>query len=269
MKTIRVCSLVTLAFCALDGAGFAQGMLGGSRSDPVAGLAEIFGKDRSFSAVAHTTMKGTGAGDMQMEMSYAVLEGKIRTEADMTKMQGGAMPPQVMAQIKAMGMDKTVTIVLPGQRAGYLVYPGLKAYCDLAMGAGSSASATESNKPPKVDRTEVGKDTIDGHPCVKYKVVVTPEGGMAATTFVWQATDLNNCPLQTEVDAGEVTVTTRFQNIDQSKPAASLFEPPSDFKHFNSPQELMMSSMGAMGGMRSGRGPVAAPPRGAGGAPGE
>jgi hypothetical protein len=117
------------------------------------------------------------------------------------------------------------------------------------MGAGSSA--TESNKPPKVERTEIGKETIDGHPCVKYKVVVTPENGTPANMLVWQATDLNNYPIQTQVEAGNGTVaTTRFQDINQSKPAASLFEPPSDYKRYSSPQELMMSTMGGMPGGR-------------------
>ena len=53
--------------------------------------------------------------------------------------------------------------LLPEKHTGYMVYPGLKAYCELPMRAGSSA--TETNKPPKVERTEIGKETIDGHPC--------------------------------------------------------------------------------------------------------
>ena len=176
------------------------------------------------------------------------------------------MPPQALAQMQAMGMDKTITIILPDKHTGWLVYPSLKAYCDLPMRAGSSS--TETNKLPKVERTEVGKETVDGHPCVKYKVVVTPEGGTAVNTLVWQATDLNNCPVQMQVDAGNgATVTTHFENINQSKPSASLFEPPSDYKHYSSPQELMMSSMG---GMPGGRGmPPMPPPRSGGTGQGE
>ena len=252
MKTIRIASLVTLALYGLGAAGFAQGMMGGPRRDPGAGLAGIFGKDKSFSAVAHTTIKDSSGNEMQMEISYAVLEGKIRTETDMAKMQGGRIPPQALAQMQAMGMDKTVTILLPEKHTGYVVYPGLKAYCELPTPTGSSA--TETNKPPKVERTEVGKETIDGHPCVKYKVVVTPENGPSVNTLVWQATDLNSYPIQTQTDAGGSTITTRFQNIDQTKPAASLFEPPSDYKRYGSMQELMMSAMGGMpGGMPRGR----------------
>lgn len=222
-------------------------MFGGPGRDPGAGLAEIFGKDKSFSAIAHTTVKGSNGNEMQMESSYAVLEGKVRTETDMTKLQGGRMPPEAVAHMQAMGMDKTVTITLPEKRTIYLIYPGLKAYCELATPAGSSA--TESNRPPKVERTEVGKETIDGHPCVKYKVVVTPGNEAPVNMLVWQAIDLKNYPIQTESETGKgVVVTTRFQDINQSKPAASLFEPPSDYKRYDNVRELMMSKMGAPGG---------------------
>ena len=260
MRTIRFASLVTLALCGFGSLGFGQGMFGGPRRDPGAGLAEIFGKDKSFSAVAHTTIKDPSGNEIQMESSYAVLEGKIRTEMDVAKMQGGRIPPQALAQMQAMGMDKTVTIMLPEKHTGYLVYPGLKAYCELPTPTGSSA--TESNKPPKVERTEVGRETIDGHPCVKYKVVVTPENGPSVNALVWQATDLKDYPIQTQVDAGGSTITTLFQNINQHKPAASLFEPPSDYKRYGSMQELMMSAMGGMGGMPGGmpRGRSSMPP---------
>jgi hypothetical protein len=230
-------------------------MMGGARrggGDAGVGLAEIFGKDKSFSAVARTTIKAAGGNDMQMEMNYAVLEGKVRTEVDMTKAQGSMMSPQAVAMMKQMGMDKSITIMLPDKHKGYVVFPGMKAYCDLPMGAGSSS--TVSNKPPKVVRTEVGKETLDGHPCVKYKVVVTPEEGVPVTMFVWQAKDLKDYPIQTEVDTGNGgVVTTRFQDINQTKPAASLFEPPSDYKHYSNQQEMMMSVMGGMGGSPGGR----------------
>jgi hypothetical protein len=243
-------------------------MFGGPGRDSGAGLAEIFGKDKSFSAVAHTTVKSPDGNGMQMESSYAVLEGKVRVEMDMAKMQGGRMPPEAVAHMQAMGMDKTVTIMLPEKHTGYLVYPGLKAYCELPTPRGTSA--TESNKPPKVERTEIGKEIIDGHPCVKYKLVVTPENGTPVNMLVWQATDLKNYPIQTEVSAGGgAVVTTRFQNINQSKPAASLFEPPSDYKRYGSPQELMMSRMGGMGGMPGGRPMPPIPSRDGGGNPGE
>ena len=54
----------------------------------------------------------------------------------------------------------------------------------------------------------------------------------------------------------KLKASTHFSNIKMSAPDASLFDPPADFKKYDSIQELMMS---AMGGMRGG-----APPRGGG-----
>jgi hypothetical protein len=247
MTMTRTVSCTVVLTGLMVGSLFAQGMFGGQRRDPGGSLADIFGKEKSFTATARTSIKPPDGNNMQMEMSYAVLEGKVRTEMDMTKMQGGGMPPEALAQMKAMGMDKTVTIMLPEKHTGYLIYPGLKAYCSLPMGPG--ASGAETNKPPKIERTEMGKETVDGHPCVKYKVVITAEGEAPLTTYVWQATDLKDYPVQTEVTAEGATITTLFQNINQSKPSASLFDPPADFKQYGSMQELMMSGMGGMGGM--------------------
>ena len=44
----------------------------------------------------------------------------------------------------------------------------------------------------KVETTELGKDTVDGHPCVKNKVIVTGKDGTPHESTVWNAMDLKN-----------------------------------------------------------------------------
>jgi len=261
MRMIRSVVFASLMGGCLVASAFAQGMLGGpGRGGSGAGLADIFGKDKAFSATAHTTIAdGSGKEIQSMDMNYFVLEGKVRMEMDMAKMQGAHMPPSAIAQMKQMGMDRSVHIMLPGKHVSYMVYPGLKAYCEMQIP--NAAGPDKETKPPKIDRTEIGPDTIDGHPSVKTKVIVTPDGGEPVTTLVWEAKDLDNYPIQTQVQAGDgTTVTTRFKDINKTKPPASLFEPPTDYTRYNNMQELMMSRMGGMGGMPSGHPPI--PPRG-------
>ena len=93
-------------------------------------LAKVFGTGTAFSADAAITVNEASGKVMQMQMSFAMLDGKVRTEIDMTKM-GGALPPDAMAHMKQMGMDRTVTIFLPTQNVIYMVYPGQKAYCEM------------------------------------------------------------------------------------------------------------------------------------------
>ena len=59
-----------------------------------------------------------------MESTYAVLNGNLRTETDMTAIKGLSMPPQVLAQVKQMGMDRTISIYRSDKKLSYLIYPG-------------------------------------------------------------------------------------------------------------------------------------------------
>jgi hypothetical protein len=231
-------------------------MFGGQRpKDPGEQLAKIFGKNVAFSANARVTVKSPKGEQMHaMDMAYAVLDGKVRTESDVASMQGPNMSPGAAAHIKQMGMDRTIHIYLPASRTSYMVYPGMKAYCE--MNTAQMAGQQTDAQPAKFEETELGKEVLDGHPCLKSKVVVTDEDGRQTETLVWKATDLKNYPIQTQMTTEDETViTTTFKDINQSKPAASLFEPPADYKRYGSMRELMMGNMPRM--MRQG-----APPRG-------
>ena len=241
MKTIRYFGLVLIT-AGLSTAAFAQGMFAQRARDPGEMLGKVFGKNTAFSATAHTTIKTASGKELQaMEFSYAMLDGNVRTEMDLMKMHSANMPPDAAAQMKQMGMDRTVHIFLPDKQVAYMIYPSMKAYCEMNT---AQMTGQKDTKAPKVQETELGNDTVDGHPCVKSKIVMTDDDGHKFETLVWKATDLKDFPIQSQINSEDGTViTTTFQNINQSKPAASLFEPPSDFKHYASMQELMMSNM--------------------------
>ena len=65
-----------------------------------------------------------------------------------------------------------------------------------------------------METTELGKDTVDGHPCVKNKVIVTDNEGSKHESTVWNATDLKNFPVKIETDrTGRQTMTMLFKNV--------------------------------------------------------
>ena len=242
MNTTRFFSWALATTMGVAATAWGQGMFAQRPLDPGQQLGKIFGKNTAFSATAHTTIKTASGKEMPaMEFSYAMLDGKVRTEMDLMKMHGGNMSPDAMGQMKQMGMDRTVHIFLPDKQVAYMIYPSMKAYCEMNT---AQTTGQKEGKEPKVERTEIGKETIDGHPCVKSKVVVTDENGKKFESLVWQATDLKDFPIQTQVTTEDGSViTTKFQDINQSKPSASLFEPPADFKRYGSMQELMMGNM--------------------------
>ena len=87
---------------------------------------------------------------------------------------------------------------------------------------------------------------MDGHPCVENKITFTADDGTQHEMLAWQATDLNNFPIKTEMQASGATITTHFTNVKLSAPDASLFNPPSDFTKYGSIQEMMMGNMQRM-----------------------
>ncbi len=236
-------AMAVMAFLAVP-TGFAQRMVGaGSRDIGSADMAKIFGNNQAFTATADITIADAQHGTpMGMSASYAFLKGNLRTDIDMTSMTGTKMPPQAIAQMKQMGMDRAVNIYRGDKKVVYLVYPGLKSYTEITP---SQASPTDKTQPkvPKVDVTQIGKDTVDGHPCVENKITFTADDGSQHEILAWQATDLNNFPIKTEMQASGATITTHFSNVKLSAPDASVFDPPSDFTKYGSIQEMMMGSM--------------------------
>ena len=82
-------------------------------------------------------------------------------------------------------------------------------------------------------KTEVlGRETLDGHACVKNKIIITPPKGERQTFTVWNATDLRDFPIQPLTRQDTDTVITRYTNVQLLKPDAKQFEPPAGFEEF-------------------------------------
>ncbi len=209
---------------------------------------ELFGKNEAFSATAHTSIADEkGRVGHHMFMKYALLDGNFRTEMDMADSKNKKMSAEEAEQMKAMGMDKIIMLHRSADNKTYMVYPGMKAYCEVTQ---RQTEVKKKHTVTKVDKTEVGKDTIDGHACVRNKVVMTYEDGGTREMMVWSAKDLKDFPIKTEMPHNKGTIITAFRDIDQSRPDSSLFSLPSDYTAYGSMQEMMMANMQKMmGGM--------------------
>jgi hypothetical protein len=112
--------------------------------------------------------RGTG------QRRFLRAEGKAHMEMDILNMQGGHVPPAAAARMKQMGMGKLTVIIRRDKGLSYMVYPDMKAYTE---------TATQEKYAPVADyksaSTKLGQETIDGHDCVKNKVVVTAPDGHA------------------------------------------------------------------------------------------
>jgi hypothetical protein len=199
---------------------------------------KLFGDNQAFSSTMEMQVTDKSGKPMTMPGKISFDTGKSRFEFNLADIKGGQTPPNAAAQMKSMGMDQMVSISRPDKK--YLIYPGLQSYAEVQP---SKADSAPTSGDFKVEITEIGKDTVDGHPCVKNKYVVTDKEGTKHESTVWNATDLKKFPvkIQTTEQSGDVTML--FKNVSLAKPAASLFDPPADFKKYDSVQQMMQQEM--------------------------
>ncbi len=232
MTTARIALAACLMFGWLAVPAFAQE------------LADILGKDTAFSAKAHQALTDQSGTELfAVDSNYAYLDGDVRTESDMGKMQSPLMSPDSAAARKQIGRYfATVSIRIHDKHLTYTLFPAVKAYCESPFQQATDQTGAE---PAKVERTELGKETIDGHPCVKCKMVVTRTNGSLGTMLVWEATDLDHFPIRTQIGVGTKQVfTTTFHEVNRAKPDASLFEVPAGYTRYNNIQEIMTNRVG-------------------------
>ena len=219
-----------------------SGPRGGAPGGPQLGgaMSKLFGDNQAFSAGLE--MQGTDKSGKPITMpgKLSFDAGKQRFEVNLADMKGGQMPPDAAAQMKSMGMDQIVTIARPDKKAAYLIYPGMQSYAEIQR---SNADSAPTNGDYKVETTEIGKETVDGHPCLKNKYVVTDNDGVKHESTVWNATDLKKFPVKIQtVEQGD-NVTLLFKNVSLAKPAASLFDPPAGFTKYDNMQQMMQTEM--------------------------
>ena len=146
------------------------------------------------------------------------------------------MPADAMAMLKETGMDKMQMLITPEKKSTMLIYPGLQAYAALPISDEEMANS-------KVETTDVGKETVDGHPCIKRKVTTTDEKGKTKEAFVWAATDLKSFPLKMQMQQKKNTIHIHYSAPSLEKPDAALFEVPTGYTKYDSVQGLMQAAM--------------------------
>jgi hypothetical protein len=103
--------------------------------------------------------------------------------------------------------------------------------------------AKEKEADFKIETTELGKEAVNGHPCVKVKAVVTDDKGVKTEATLWKASDLKQFPVKLERTENGSLVTMNFKDVKLAKPDAKVFDPPADATKYDSMQAMMQEVM--------------------------
>lgn len=208
-------------------AAFAQVPGTGAPAGINAAFVKLFGKVSAFTAKVDTQVTDPYQREVvRMPMEFAVLDSKVRLEIDMAQIQSKDFTATMLATLKQAGLDRMTTVFRPDKKATHLIYPGVQSYQELPQ-AKEEAEAFE--KGLSLEKTVLGKETIDGHACVKHKVIVKSGKGPVLEAVTWNATDLKDFPLQIEMKEKGNNVRMRFAQVRFVKPDAKQFEIPAGY----------------------------------------
>jgi len=226
-----------------------SGPPGGAPGGPHLGGAtgKLFEDNQAFSATMEMQTTDDAGHNITVPGKIGFDTGKSRFECNLADMKGGQMPPDAAAQMKSMGLDERVADARPDKKVAYLICPGIQSYIEMPL---PKADSAPTNGDFKVETTKIGKDTVDGHPCVKNKYVVTDKEGIKYEYTVWNATDLKKFPVKIQTTEQGRDAIMLFKNVSLAKPAASQFELPSGYAKYDNVQTMIQQeTMKRMGGM--------------------
>ena len=192
-----------------------------------AAFVKLFGSVGAFTARVETRVLDQSQNQLvRMPMDFASLDGKVRLGIDLSQVQSKEFTPSTLASLKQAGMDRFVSVFRPDKKLTYLIYPGVQSYQELVQSKGETEAA---EKGLKLEKSPLGKDTLDSHPCLKNKVVVKSTKGQVLEAVTWNATDLKDFPIQIEMKEKDNTVRMHFTDVRFVKPDAKQFEVPAAY----------------------------------------
>jgi hypothetical protein len=206
-------------------------MPGGANS----AMVKLFGDNATFTARAEIQVAGTNRVIwFRMPGTFSAAGNNLRVEVDLGQIQSRAVGQAEVAHLRQLGMDRVTSVVRPDKKATYIIYPNARSYVTMPLASEDTQIATQ-----KLEKKPLGRETVDGHACVKnYSTVKTLKGAVLLQAVTWNAADLKDFPVQIQTQENGNTTLMHFQQISLAKPAPALFEPPAGYKQFSSPQEL-------------------------------
>jgi hypothetical protein len=239
MKHIHLTCWVAVVFLVSGTAGLAQlpslnfTSAASAPGTDFATLFQLLSGQPGFTAKSEVRMYDKSQKEtISVAMNFAYLENKIRMEIDLAQMKNKDLPAGLAEQLKLLGMDQVVTLIRPDKKSVYVIYPKLQACLAQPL-------PNEPADNPKMEKQAIGKETLDGNPCVKHKVTFTSAKGAKEELTVWFAANLKDLPVQVLSKQGEETTITRYKQIQVTKPDARQFDLPAGFRQYSDMQSFM------------------------------
>lgn len=217
----------------------------GAPGEMNAAMLRLFEGHKGFQAKAEVKVSDPAQKEvLKSPMEMVLSENKARFVIDLAQATGSSITPETIQMLKSAGMSQMVSIARPDLKQVLMIYPAQKSILRMPMNEKNVKAAVND---VKVTKTELGKETIDGHACVKHQVKVTDADGNVTEATTWNASDLKDFPVQIEGKEKGMTTLLRFKDVRFAKPDDALFDAPTGYKEYKNMMEMMQSAMQGMG----------------------
>lgn len=214
---------------------------GGAAATDFAALSKLLGDHKAFTAKLDVKIYDADLKEKtSVPMDFARLDDKMRMELETEQLVSRAMPGGSGAFLKQLNMDRIIITLRPDLSASFVTFPGIQASLRSALG---KEEKIDPAKQPKLESTDLGKETLDGRACVKKKIVATPDAGKQTEYTVWQATDLKDFPVQVKTKEKNDTILLRYTDVKLARPDAKSFDTPAGCKEYTDSKEMMQAVM--------------------------
>lgn len=202
--------------------------------DPTLLIRALQGSNVSFHATVDISGRGPRAEDnFDVQLQYALLEGRLRTELNLSRLQGLSACEIAQGRLAQLGLDEVIFISLPDLELSYYVYPRLHAYYEVPHTWRDRVKAIVD-----IESTPLGPVSLEGERCEKHRLRVVNHLGEATDILAWYATDAGHFPVQLQFLLGPQSFTMRFRGLDRRPPPGDWFQPPADYDRYPSLRDL-------------------------------
>jgi hypothetical protein len=229
--------LLPSVLAAAGGCGALQAQVTAGASPGLnAALVRLLGDHRAFTArLDLKIVDAQGKVVLSAPMAFSTLNGSMRGDMDVSRLESKDLPALAASAARSVGMNEVITLVRPDKQETYLLYPAFSA-CIVAPIDPEDVEALK--KPAAIQKTPLQRETLDGHPCVKNRVVVTEPDGRHHEATVWEAEDMNRFPLRIQTVDDTDTITLNFRQVKFQAPRAADFDLPAGTARYADSQEL-------------------------------
>lgn len=211
-------------------------------ANKLAGIKSVISKftenTPQFTAVFHfQVLDTTSVPRLQMMMAMTMAEKDMRADVFVTALP--QIPPEQRALMKSLQMDRIVLLTRINEKKSYIVFPEIQAYQEFPINDDTLKETARRSTAVRLQKTEVGQETVNGHACTKTLVEITETNRTSENAIIWIAPELKEFPVRIAVRKGNLLDVFEFKNVQLTSPSPTVFEIPTNYTRLKDTADVL------------------------------